>query len=104
MQKLLAICAVLLTLSGCVTKMDIEQGNVLNDEMVRRIHTGMSEGQVKDILGEPVLVNTFNDNRLDYVYTFKPGYGATTEKYLTLIFRNHRLDSIQGNMYSTFMK
>lgn len=94
----------MMTLSSCIKKMDIEQGNVITPEMTNRLHTGMTEQQVKSIMGTPMLLNTFNDNRIDYVYTFKPGHGKMTEKYITLIFRNHRLQKISGNLYSQYMQ
>ncbi len=104
MKKILLIVTTILVLSGCVHKMDIEQGNVITPEMVAKLHTGMTEEQVKNVMGTPMLLNTFDDNRIDYVYTLKPAYGKTTEKTVTLIFRNRRLQQIGGNMYSQYMK
>lgn len=108
MRKAFIVLAVLFSLTGCsylhVHKMDIQQGNVITPEMVHSIHTGMTESQVKNIAGYPVLTNVFDGQRVDYVYTYKPGYGEGTEKYLTLTFRNGRLIDIKGNMYSQFMK
>ncbi len=104
MRMLLAALTLSLLLTGCITRMDIEQGNILPEDLVHKIHPGMSEEQVKNVLGNPVLVNTFNNNRLDYVYTYRPGHAEMTEKYMTLTFRNHRLTKIDGNLYSTFMK
>jgi outer membrane protein assembly factor BamE len=104
MQKILTLFVILLALTGCLRKMSIEQGNVLTPEQVNKIHTGMTENQVKDVLGSPVLLNTFNDNRVDYVYTMKKGHESMTEKYITLTFRQNRLQNIGGNMYSTYMQ
>lgn len=104
MQKIFSILAMILFLSGCVTKMNVEQGNILNETSVSKLHTGMSKEQVVDILGNPVLVNTFNDNRIDYVYTYQEGRQKMAEKYLTLIFKYNRLVKIEGNLYSTFMR
>lgn len=97
MKKILSICALAFALSACVHKMDIEQGNVMTPDMVDRIHTGMTEDQVKSVMGTPMLINTFNDNLVNYVYTYKPGHGDMTEKYMTLIFKNHRLQQISKN-------
>ena len=72
--------------------------------MVDRLHKGMSRGAVSAIMGNPVLTNTFSENRTDYVYSFRPGYGQTTEKYITLTFYDDRLASINGNMYSHYMR
>jgi outer membrane protein assembly factor BamE len=98
MHKILALFIVLLALSGCLRKMNIEQGNILTPEQVSKIHTGMTENQVKEVLGSPILLNTFNDNRIDYVYTLKEGHKPMTEKYITLTFRQNRLQHISGNM------
>jgi outer membrane protein assembly factor BamE len=98
MKKLLLILIGISFLSACVHKIDIEQGNVITPGMLNHIHTGMSKSQVTTILGDPVLVNTFNDNQLDYVYTLKPGYGQLQERRITLIFQNNVLREIKSNM------
>jgi outer membrane protein assembly factor BamE len=97
-----------LALTGCsylhIHKMDIEQGNIVTQEMLNKVHTGMTPSQVRTMMGNPVLTNVFDPNRLDYVYTFKPGYGPGAETYVTFIFRNGRLAEQRGNMYSEFIK
>ena len=75
--------------------MDIEQGNVYNQDMVARLHPGMTREQVNQVMGGAVLLNTFNDNRTVYVYTFKPGGGQMYEKYVILTFRGNILKDIQ---------
>jgi outer membrane protein assembly factor BamE len=108
MKKLLILIALLLPLSGCsyfhVHKMDIEQGNVLTAEAVNRVHIGMTTEQVKDILGTPVLINVFDTNRKDYVYTYKPGYGDYVEKYISFVLSNGRVSAIRGNLYSQYIR
>lgn len=98
MNKLLIIFTFFL-LSSCafipVHKMDIEQGNIMTQEDVSRLHTGMSEAQVRQVMGTPVLLNTFNDNRVDYIYVFRPGRGAVTEKQLVLTFQRGVLKEIR---------
>lgn len=88
MQKLFNVLIMSLLLSSCsfIHKMDIEQGNVYTADTVQKLHKGMTQAQVKNIMGSPILMNTFSDNRVEYVYTFKPGGGNTSEKSLTLIF------------------
>jgi outer membrane protein assembly factor BamE len=85
-------------LTGCVRKISIEQGNILTPEIVNQVRVGMSAAEVRNILGSPVLLNTFRDNRVDYVYTFNPGRGQTTEKTFTLIFENDRVAAIHSNL------
>lgn len=98
MQKIMILFVMLLALTGCVRKLPVEQGNVMTPDMVSQLHTGMSEAEVIKIMGSPMALNTFRENRVDYVYTYKPGRGTTNEKHLTLIFENDRLREIKGNI------
>jgi outer membrane protein assembly factor BamE len=104
MQKIAIILGVTLLLSSCVHKMNVQQGNIIEQDNVKKLYVGMSEDEVKDIMGTPVLINTFKDNRVDYVYTNKPGYGAGTEKTLTLIFQNNRLKNMSAVTEQPFEK
>ncbi len=78
-------------------KQDVEQGNVFTEEEVAKIHTGMSEEGVRSILGDPVSITTFSDNRLSYVYSFQSGYKYIQIKRLILTFSGGRLSNIQRN-------
>jgi len=108
MARMIFLFASLLFLSSCsfmhVHKMEVQQGNILPPEKVSQLHPGMTITQVNDLLGTPVLTNSFRNNRIDYVYTYKPGYGDMAEKYMTLIFTHGRLTKIENNMYSQFIK
>jgi outer membrane protein assembly factor BamE len=104
MRNILVFFILIFTLTSCsylhVHKMDIEQGNILTADKVDRIHTGMTKQDVTDILGPPELANVFNPSHMNYVYTFKPGYGPESRKYLTLRFRGNTLVDIQKDLYS----
>lgn len=104
MYKIIASLFIIFALSGCIRKMNIEQGNVLTPQMVNELHPGMTPEQVKNIMGTPILTQMFSHNRVDYVYTYKPGGGTMSEKYITLIFKNNRLQKTTGNMYSAYIK
>ena len=99
MKKLISLALISILFSGCsifsVHKRDIVQGNIITQEEVSRLHTGMTTSQVKDVMGNPVLENIFTANRIEYVYTFKEGYKDTIEKRLTLIFKGGRLKEIE---------
>lgn len=99
MKKIISLLLLGCLLSGCsifrTHKMDIEQGNVISQEDVNHLHTGMSESQVKDIMGQPILTNVFSPNRIDYVYTLQKGYEKRIEKRVICVFRNGRLVDIQ---------
>lgn len=103
MKKIIMFTFLSLFLSSCclVHRMDIEQGNIITQDMLNQLHRGMSRAQVVALMGSPVTQNTFNDNRVDYIYTFKPGCGQMTASYLILTFINDRLYS-NLNLNRTF--
>lgn len=86
-----------LSASGCslIHKNDVVQGNVIEESEVAQLHRGMTEDSVIAILGNPVIVNRFATNRMDYVYTMQKGHQPMTEKQVNLIFVKGRLQDIQ---------
>ncbi len=103
-KRLLAYFILLPLLSGCVHQMDIEQGKPINAQKVAKLHTGMNRQEVKNLMGEPILTHTLNKNRVDYVYTLKTGNNKMKEDYVTLSFKENRLEHIGGNLYSPFIR
>jgi outer membrane protein assembly factor BamE len=98
MKKIISLMLLGLILSGCFLrphKTDIEQGNIIDQKDVSKLHRGMTESQVKEVMGQPVLVNIFSTTRIDYIYTFQEGYGVRTVNRVTCIFENGRLRDIQ---------
>lgn len=82
-----------LLLSGCANhfwlyKVDVQQGNVVTPKMRQQLSVGMSREHVEHLLGEPVLIDTFNSDRYNYVYYFRDGKGHEVEQKLTVVFRN----------------
>lgn len=71
----LSVLAVLLmlALSGCVHRIDIQQGNLLDQEDIDRIAVGMTRVQVRALLGTPMVADPFHEARWDYVYYLKQG-------------------------------
>jgi outer membrane protein assembly factor BamE len=68
--------AALLTLgglSGCVHRINIQQGNFLDSEDIDRVAVGMTRVQVRALLGTPMVADPFVSNRWDYVYYLKLG-------------------------------
>lgn len=70
----LTIAALSMLLSGCVYRMDIQQGNYLDGHDVRQLKVGMTRAQVRYLLGTPMIEDMFDHNRWDYIYYFKRGY------------------------------
>lgn len=84
-----------LLLGGCLYKMDIHQGNVIDQEQIDELQTGMSKLQVIDILGTPQLVDPFHTERWDYYSMSNVNNRKTkTERLLTLKFDGDSLVEI----------
>ncbi|MGV8917724.1 MAG: outer membrane protein assembly factor BamE [Pseudomonas sp.] len=92
----------LLALAGCsfpgVYKIDIQQGNVVTQDMIDQLRPGMTRRQVRFIMGNPLLTDTFHTNRWDYLYSMQPGGGERQQERMTLIFSdNDQLVSLNGD-------
>ncbi|MDE2450506.1 MAG: outer membrane protein assembly factor BamE [Gammaproteobacteria bacterium] len=70
----LALLAVCIGLTGCVYRMDIQQGNYLDGKAVGQLKVGMTRSQVRYILGTPMVEDVFDKDRWDYIYYYKRGY------------------------------
>ena len=97
----------LLILQGCkiglprVHKITVQQGNVITQEMIDRLKPGMSRSQVLFVMGEPVLRNTFNNDRWDYLYTIELPGVLDKQSRLTLFFDNDQLAYFTGDYAPT---
>ena len=55
-------------LSGCaIYRPVIQQGQITEYEELEKLEIGMSQEQVQEILGTPLVVDAFNPDRWDYV-------------------------------------
>ena len=79
-------------------KIDVQQGNVIDQDMVGRLRAGMDKKKVQFIMGTPIIQDTFNDERWDYVYTFHHGGGHTERRRITLIFEDDVLARVEGDV------
>ena len=82
-------------------KIDIVQGNFVSREQVEALNLGMSRGQVKNILGTPLLTDVFHADRWDYVFTFKRQGVEPQARKVTVFFDGDNLASIQADPLPT---
>jgi outer membrane protein assembly factor BamE len=69
------VSALLLCVAGsaCVYRINIQQGNFLDQAAVDQVKAGMTRSQVRYLLGTPMVADTFNKERWDYIYYLKKG-------------------------------
>ena len=79
-------------------KIDIQQGNVVDQEMLDQLKPGMDKKQVKFIMGTPVLIDPFHNERWEYIYSFQEGGTVREQRHITLHFENDKLAYISGDI------
>ena len=114
MQKLLILITVIASLfqSACssdpivnrlpwVYRIDVQQGNVVTQDAVDQLKTGMTKRQVQFILGAPMVNDPFHADRWDYYYAYAPGSRGKNEagrEHLSLVFDGDTLVNIKGTL------
>ncbi len=63
----------ILASSACVYRINIQQGNFLDQKAVDQVQAGMTRSQVRYLLGTPMVADSFNKDRWDYIYYLKKG-------------------------------
>jgi len=72
---------------GCVYRLDVQQGNLLEQKDIEAIQPGMTRNQVRFILGTPVASDAFRPDRWDYMYYLRPGKSRkATQRWIIVWF------------------
>ena len=79
-------------------RIDVRQGNYVDQDMVAQLRRGMTRDQVRFLLGTPLVVDMFRNDRWDYVYLFKPGQGQAQQRVLSVFFNGDLLDRLEGDI------
>ncbi|MEX2524194.1 MAG: outer membrane protein assembly factor BamE [Gammaproteobacteria bacterium] len=113
-KSLFLLAGISLILGGCayegtnklpgVYRIDIQQGNVVDQDTLDQLRPGMPMHQVRFIMGTPIIVDPFHQSRWDYVYSYSEGGKRREQRRITLHFRDNKLDSIDGNVVTGVRK
>ena len=98
---LLALSAGLLSglVSGCVYRLDVQQGNLLNQTDIEAVKAGMTRSQVRYLLGTPVAVDPFRKDRWDYMYYLKPGKSReSTQRWVIVRFDGDTVREVERDV------
>jgi len=80
-----------------VYKLDINQGNFLSQDMVDKLKVGQTRAQVRLILGTPLVVTVFRDDRWDYAYLFNRQGRIVEQRNFTVYFVDEKLARWEGD-------
>jgi len=96
-MRLLAIAFCCAVLSGCIYRIDVQQGNYITQDMVDRLKAGQTKTQVRLALGTPLVQSAFRDNRWDYVYEFRRQGKLIEHRQFTVYFADEKLARWEGD-------
>lgn len=98
--KTLCLVVGILSLGACsswIYRIDIPQGNFLEQKDVDKLRVAMTKEQVTYVLGSPVASNAFDNDTWHYFYALKGGRGNNFEKQLIVEFKDDKLQNIKGD-------
>ncbi len=110
MKKLVVFSISLILMTACTRsfdggynmpllyKIDIQQGNVIEQDMLNKLRPGMNKNQVKFIMGTPVIVDPFHNERWEYIFSFQEGGGVREQRHITLHFEDEKLSHVSGDI------
>jgi len=100
--KVISLLLSVLLLSSCsiprIFQVVISQGNLVDQEMLDKLEIGMTESQVKFVMGTPLISDTFYPNRWDYFTSVTQGENSYTNQKITLYFKDNKLVSWEGEI------
>ena len=77
-------------------RINVLQGNFLDQEKIDQISQGMTRNQVKYLLGTPMVADSFHEDRWDYVYQFKVGKtGEIIRRKVTVFFEGDAVQRVE---------
>ena len=84
--------------SGCVYRAPISQGNLIKQEDLDQVETGMTKTQVRFLLGTPMIDDPFSRDRWDYVYYLRIGrQDAGQKRWVSVYFEDEKVTEIRQN-------
>ena len=98
-MRLLLILSLLL--SGCMLtahKIEMQQGNYVDQEMIGKLRPEMTRSQVRFVLGTPLVADVFHPDRWDYIYLFGEAGDVSRQRRITVVFDGDTLKRIEGDV------
>ena len=79
-------------------KIDIQQGNYIDQAMVAKLKPEMTRSQVRFVLGTPLIADAFHPYRWDYVYLTGKANNVHTHHKITVVFDGDKLSHVEGDL------
>jgi outer membrane protein assembly factor BamE len=94
-QRVLVGLTLVVLASGCVYRINIQQGNFLDQTAVDQVKPGMTRSQIRYLLGTPMVADSFNKERWDYIYYLKKGRSRHVDsRRVTVYFEGDKVTKL----------
>ena len=105
LRPILVLLVAMLSAAACSTRIvrpfsiEVQQGNFVGQEMIAQLKPGMTRDQVRFLLGTPLVIDPFHDNRWEYVYTRRRASSNEVEsRRITVFFEGDELVRVEGDV------
>ena len=96
--KTILISLFIFFLNGCsfnffdnFYKVPVPQGSIITEKMIEKLEVGLTEAQVKYIMGSPTLNDGLNPDVWVYIGTLRVGSSYDYNNHFTLYFQDGKL-------------
>ncbi len=90
-----------LSLSACFLstyKLEVRQGNYLDQDMLMKLKPDMTKDQVTFILGTPLVIDPLTPNNWNYVYLSGAAGDVKRERTIVVVFEENLLKRLEGDV------
>jgi len=102
MQRISILVLSCLLINACSLfrpfRVDVNQGNVVEQAQIDQLQEGMTKRQVQFVMGTPLVVDPFHLQRWDYIYSIQEGYSPRVQRRVSLHFEGQRLARMEGDL------
>jgi len=99
-MRVITTLIIVMSLYGCFLvphKIEVNQGNFIDESMVLLLKPNMTKDQVVYILGTPLLSDPFKPNQWNYVYLDGEAGNTIKRRELILLFSEDKLVKIDNS-------
>ncbi len=97
--RCLATAVAIVLISGCIYRVNIQQGNLLEEDVIDQVTIGMSRSAVQFLLGTPMIADTFHTQRWDYAYYLRQGRSRDIDRrWFVVEFEDDRVARLQRDL------
>ena len=82
-------------------RIEVPQGNYVDQSMLDLIRAGMTREQVRFAMGTPLLIDPFRVERWDYVFRFQHPSGFADLRRATVFFQDGKVSKVESDALPT---